>query len=206
MTAPGINSIKLITFDLGNVLIKVDHLKFCQRLALLAQVTADEVFDYVFTGPLEPCYDTGKLTTQEFYQHIVAHFNVSLEFERFAHWWNSLFSPMPEMAAVVARLAKSYPLFLLSNTNALHFEYIQANYPVVANFSQFILSYQVGSRKPERGIYEHLILKSGLPPENILFIDDKMIFVAAAREQGILAWQFTSGQDLKRQLMAHDLW
>ncbi len=60
---------------------------------------------------------------------------------------------MPEMEEVVTRLAKGYPLFLLSNTNALHFEYIQENYPVLKHFSHFILSYKVGSRKPEKGIY-----------------------------------------------------
>ena len=160
-----------------------------------------EVFDYVFNSALEPGYDTGMMTSQEFYQQIIAQFKVSLEFERFARWWNSLFSPMPEMAEVVTRLARSYPLFLLSNTNALHFDYIQENYPVLKHFSHFVLSYKVGSRKPEKGIYEYLLQQAGLAPEQILFIDDKMPFVAAAREHGIQAWQFTSSEALKQQLI-----
>jgi HAD superfamily hydrolase (TIGR01509 family) len=206
LTAPGSTEIKLITFDLGNVLVKVDHLEFCRRLASLTQGAAEDVFDYVFNSTLEPGYDTGKITSQEFYQQIVAHFNVSLEFERFARWWNSLFSPMPGMAEVVARLARGYPLFLLSNTNALHFDYIQENYPLLNNFSHFVLSYQVGSRKPEPGIYASLLRQAGMPPENILFIDDKMPFVTAARAQGIRAWQFTGQEALKRQLTEHGLW
>ena len=129
MNKPESTAIKLITFDLGNVLVKVDHMEFCRRLAVLTQVTAEEVFDYVFNGALEPGYDTGKITSQEFHRQIVAQFKVSLEFERFARWWNSLFSPMPEMEEVVTRLARGYPLFLLSNTNALHFEYIQEQLP-----------------------------------------------------------------------------
>jgi len=113
---------------------------------------------------------------------------------------------MPEMEEVVTQVARSYPLFLLSNTNALHFEYIRENYPFLTNFSQFILSYQVGSRKPEKGIYETLIRKAGIPPETLLFIDDKMPFCDRGPEHGIQAWQFTSQETLKQQLIEHGLW
>jgi HAD superfamily hydrolase (TIGR01509 family) len=198
--------IKLITFDLGNVLVKVDHMEFCRRLAVLTQKNAEDIFNYVFNSPLEPGYDTGMMTSQEFYRQIMAQYKIPLEFERFARWWNSLFSPMPEMEEVVTRLAGDYPLFLLSNTNALHFEYIQENYPVLKHFSQFVLSYQVGSRKPEKGIYQHLIQQAGTAPGQILFIDDKMPFVVAAREHGIQAWQFTSCAALKQQLLEYGLW
>jgi putative hydrolase of the HAD superfamily len=113
---------------------------------------------------------------------------------------------MPDMEEVVTRLTRDYPLFLLSNTNALHFEYIQENYPVLKCFSRFVLSYEVGSRKPEKGIYTHLLRQAGTAPEQILFIDDKMPFVAAAQEHGIQAWQFTTCENLKQQLQEHGLW
>ena len=201
-----VSPIELITFDLGNVLIKVDHLEFCRRLAELAGVTASEVFDFVFRGDLEPQYDTGKISSPDFHRQITAHYNIFLDFARFSQWWNGLFSPMPEMGAVVHRLAQKYPLFLLSNTNELHFDYIRENYPVLNHFAKFVLSYQVGSRKPERGIYSHLIQEAGVPAGQILFIDDKMPFVAAARDQGIQAWQFTSSDTLQEQLSDHGVW
>ncbi len=50
------------------------------------------------------------------------------------------------------------------------------------------------------------IRQAGKSPEEILFIDDKLPFVTAAREHGIQAWQFTSCETLKRQLMEHGLW
>lgn len=206
MNKPEGTAIQLITFDLGNVLVRVDHMEFCRRLAVLAQAGAEEIFDYVFNSPLEPGYDTGMMTSQEFYRQIVLQFQVSLEFERFVRWWNSLFSPMPGMEAVVNRLARNFPLFLLSNTNALHFDYIQENYPILKHFAACVLSYKVGSRKPEKGIYQHLLKRTGMAAEQILFIDDKMPFVAAAREHGIQAWQFTSCEALKQQLQEQGLW
>lgn len=206
MRQPQPDVIKLITFDLGNVLVKVDHMEFCRRLAILTPLAPEDIFAYVFKGALEPEYDTGKVTSEEFYNHIVAQFKIAVDFERFARWWNSLFSLMPEMEEVVIKLAEKYPLFLLSNTNALHFDYIFNNYPVLQHFSEFVLSYKIGSRKPEDAIYQHLIRRSGILPEEILFIDDKMPFVTAAQDNGIQAWQFTCCDDLKKQLTDYGLW
>lgn len=200
------HSVELITFDLGNVLVNVNHMEFCRRLAVLTPLAPEEIFEYVFNGSLEPGYDTGKITSQEFYQHILAQFNVQVDFERFARWWNSLFSPIQEMEAIVEKLAAKYPLFLLSNTNILHFEFILQNYPVLNHFTKFVLSYRIGSRKPESGIYEYLIRQSGVSPERILFIDDKMPFVNAARTHGIQAWQFTGCTEFIQKLKDHGLW
>lgn len=198
--------LKIITFDLGNVLVKVDHLQFCRRLADLAGISPQEVFAAVFGSDLEPSYDTGRLSSREFYEQIQARFRVSLDFDRFVRWWTSIFAPLPEMAAVVTHLAQRYPLFLLSNTNALHFQYIQQEYPILEKFTHYVLSFAVGHRKPEPEIYQHLIEKTGAPAEQILFIDDKLPFVLAAREQGLQAWQFTGQDRLVQQLQEKGLW
>jgi len=202
---PG-NTIDLITFDLGNVLVRVDHLEFCRRLASLAGTSPEAVFNEVFASDLEPGFDTGKIAAQEFFAEITAKFQVSLPFATFCEWWNSIFAPMPEMGPVVEHLAGRYPLFLLSNTNALHFQYIREQYPFLDSFTRFILSYEVGSRKPEPEIYRHLIQQAKKPPARILFIDDKLPFVEAARDQGLQAWQFTGRDRLVQQLQEVGVW
>lgn len=202
---PG-NTIDLITFDLGNVLVRVDHLEFCRRLAVLAGTTPESVFAAVFASDLEPGFDTGKISAQEFFARISARFQVSLPFSTFCAWWNSIFAPMPEMEPVVEHLASRYPLFLLSNTNALHFQYIRQQYPLLNNFRQFVLSYKVGSRKPEPAIYHHLIKQAKTTPAQILFIDDKLSFVQAAQDQGLQAWQFTNHASFREKLQAEGVW
>jgi FMN phosphatase YigB (HAD superfamily) len=199
--------ITAITFDLGNVLIRVDHLRFCRRLAALADLSPQEVYDRVFASNLEPGYDTGRLTSREFHERLTAHFGVALPYSRFHDFWCDMFDPIEAMAELVQHLAARFPLFLLSNTNALHFAHIQERYRAVLDpFRAFVLSYQVGSRKPEPGIYQALIRQVQRPPEEILFLDDKEIFVAAARGQGMAAWQFRSPQELKQDLERHRLW
>jgi putative hydrolase of the HAD superfamily len=207
MTAPAPRTITAITFDLGNVLIKVDHLRFCRRLAALTALTPREVYARVFESSLEPGYDTGRITTREFHQRVTDHFGVALPYSRFCEFWCDMFDPMEDMPELVQRLAASFPLFLMSNTNSLHFAYVRERFAALLKpFRAFVLSYQVGSRKPEPAIYQSLIRQAGRPPEEILFLDDKAAFVEAARGHGLTAWQFRSPQELRRQLAHHRLW
>ena len=207
MPSPSPRPITAITFDLGNVLVKVDHLRFCRRLGALAGLSPLEVYARVFESSLEPGYDTGRITSREFYQRVTAHFEVALPYSRFCDLWCDLFDPMDDMMELVQHLASSFPLFLLSNTNSLHFDYIRERFgPLLQPFRAFVLSYRVGSRKPEPAIYQALIRQVERPPEEILFLDDKESFVEAARDQGLAAWQFRSPRELRRKLADHRLW
>jgi glucose-1-phosphatase len=199
--------ITAITFDLGNVLVRVEHLRFCRRLAALAGLSPQEVYAQVFESSLEPGYDTGRISSREFYERVTAHFGVVLDYARFCELWCDIFDPMEAMEAVVAHLASRFPLFLLSNTNALHFDYIRKRFGAILGlFQSFVLSYAVGSRKPEAAVYQALIQEVQRPPGEILFLDDKLSFVEAAWGQGLVAWQFCSPHELRHDLERFKLW
>jgi HAD superfamily hydrolase (TIGR01509 family) len=207
MNSPAPQQITAITFDLGNVLVKVDHLRFCRRLAALAALSPQEVFAQVFGSSLEPGYDTGRISSREFYERVSAHFGVALPYSEFCDLWCDIFDPMDGMNELVQHLASRFPLYLLSNTNSLHFDYIQARFAAILQpFRAFVLSYQVRSRKPEPAIYQSLIRRVGRPPQEILFLDDKESFVEAARGQELAAWQFRSPQEMRQELARHHLW
>lgn len=195
-----------IAFDLGNVLVRADHFRFCRPFAALAGLTPDEVYARVFGSELEPGYDTGRLSSEEFYRRIMAGFGLALPYPRFCALWNGIFAPLEDMEETVARLAARYPLYLLSNTNPLHFQYIKDHYPLLRHFRRFILSYEVGSRKPDPAIFQTLIREMGQPPERCLYLDDLPPFVEAARSHGLEAWHFVSPLDFKAQLSRDGLW
>jgi putative hydrolase of the HAD superfamily len=199
--------IAALAFDLGNVLVKVDHQRFCRSLAALTGETPQEVYDAVFHTGLEPDYDTGRISSREFHRRVLEHFGLNLPFPRFRQIWNEIFDPLEDMEEVVARLAQRYPLYMLSNTNELHFQYIQEYFAsLLSYFRAFILSYQVGSRKPEPQIFQALLRQAGLPPEQILYLDDREDFVAVARSHGLVAWHFVTPREFKERLKAEGLW
>ncbi len=185
-------NITVLALDLGNVLVKVDHMRFCRRLADLAGLNAAEVYSQVFESDLESGYDTGRLSAEEFHRRVMVHFGVVLPFSKFASWWNDIFDPMEGMNEIISYLSARFPLYLVSNTNTLHFAYIREKFDFLDLFESFILSFEVGSRKPEAAIYQALIEQTGRPASRCLFVDDKLPFVTAAREQGLVAWQFSS--------------
>jgi HAD superfamily hydrolase (TIGR01509 family) len=198
--------IDAIAFDLGNVLVAADHLRFCRPFGALAGLSPEEVYARIFASDLEPGYDTGRLSSEDFYRRVLALFNLALPYPRFCELWNEIFAPLGDMEQTVARLAGRYPLYLLSNTNPLHFQYIKQHYPLLRHFRRLILSYEVGSRKPEPGIFQALIRETGLPPARCLFLDDKPPFVTAARDHGLVAWHFVSPRDFKEQMRREGLW
>jgi putative hydrolase of the HAD superfamily len=195
-----------IALDLGNVLVRVDHLRFCAGLAEFLPLSSLEVYQAVFDSDLEPGYDTGRLSSREFYRMVMGHLGLDLPYPLFCRLWSDIFDPMEGMEEPVARLADRYPLYLLSNTNPLHFHYIRKNFPILRHIRHMVLSFEVGSRKPEPGIYQALIKEMGTPPERCLFVDDKLPFVEAAREHGLVAWHFTGPEDFSRRLAEHGVW
>jgi FMN phosphatase YigB (HAD superfamily) len=200
-------NLRAVAFDLGGVLVKVDHWRFCRRLAPLAGRRTEEVYAAIFESGLEPGYDTGRLSSREFYQRVRTLFGIKLSYLDFRLFWSDIFEPLEDMEETVARLQGRYPLFLLSNTNPLHFDHIRRRFPaLLRHFQAFILSYQVGSRKPEAAIYQALIRRAGSHPAEILYLDDKLPFVEAARAQGLRAWHFTTPRDFQRDLQRFGLW
>ncbi len=199
--------IAALAFDLGNVLVQVDHLRFCRGLGELAGQPPQEVYAAVFQSGLEPGYDRGRLSSREFHRRLQARFRLDLPFPRFRDLWNGIFEPLEDMEEVVARLARRYPLYLLSNTNPLHFRYVRERFAsLLKHFRALILSYRVGSRKPEAAIFQALLREAGLPPARILYIEDQEDFVAAARTHGLTAWLFVSPRDFKERLRVAGLW
>ena len=199
--------IAALAFDLGNVLVKVDHLRFCRGLGELAGWPPLEIYAAVFQSRLEPGYDRGHLSSREFHRRLQARLRLDLSFPRFRDLWNEIFDPLEDMQEVVARLARRYPLYLLSNTNPLHFRYVRKRFAsLLKHFRALILSYRVGSRKPEAAIFQALLREVWLPPARILYIEDKEDFVAAARTHGLTAWIFVSPQDFKERLSVAGLW
>lgn len=111
----------------------------------------------------------------------------------FESWWNAIFEPdwlVPQ--DYVRGLLARYRVGLLSNTNAIHFDYLRRQHPLLEEFDFHILSHEVGASKPEMLIYEAAEAGARCPPEEILYFDDVAEFVAAARRRGWQAHQFTT--------------
>ncbi|MBI5343814.1 MAG: HAD family phosphatase, partial [Deltaproteobacteria bacterium] len=171
-----------VIFDLGGVLLAFDHMDVCRALGRLSGKTPDEVYGRIFKSGLEEAYDKG-LPTWEFYHEALKRLGMNIPFDEFSRIWCGIFTEKNDVIEILASLKGRTRLFLLSNTNELHFEFARKKFPFLDNtFDALFLSYRLGLRKPEPEIYEAVIISSGIDPSNLFFTDDKPDYADAAKK------------------------
>ena len=95
--------------------------------------------------------------------------------------------PLEPMMELAAQLATRLSRVALSNTNAIHMQYIHEHFPLFQEFDAEILSHEVGLLKPDESIYRLALKKAGLIAEQAVFIDDLSANVDGARRVGLHA-------------------
>ncbi|MFZ5802701.1 MAG: HAD family hydrolase [Candidatus Omnitrophota bacterium] len=196
----GLPDIQAVIFDLGNVLVRYDARIAARRLAREAGIPVLRVWHYFWTSPVEKAYTRGEITTRQFFIAIRRDLSLDISYRRFCEIWNDIFWPNPGIEGVLKRLATRYPLFLISNTNALHFSYIRRKFSVLNYFRKTFPSHEVGHRKPDRAIYEKVLRRIRYKPERTVFIDDVPDFVRGARRAGMHAIRYRHNLQLIRDL------
>lgn len=189
-----------IIFDLGNVLISVNEVRFAQRLAAATGRSAQELGDFFQRSPLNNEYAMGHLTTDEFYQALVRDLAFQGSFEEFADIWNDIFDPIEDTLALAMSLKGKLPRVILSNTNALHLEYLRENFPIIHDFDGHVFSQEVGLLKPDVKIYEYTLRQYGLDASRTVFIDDLAPNIAGARAAGLTAIQCLNPAQVRQEL------
>jgi putative hydrolase of the HAD superfamily len=107
--------------------------------------------------------------------------------------------PKEGVLSLVKRLKKKYKLGILSNTNEVAVA-VNKKRGMFRDFAVLIFSYKAKSVKPQRKIYQIAAKKMKLPPQNLLFIDDKLENVRASQKFGMKAIHFRSFPQLKSDL------
>jgi epoxide hydrolase-like predicted phosphatase len=108
----------------------------------------------------------------------------------------------PAMYTLVGELrGKGLPVALLSNIDE-RLSHLLRGFGFYDPFSPCLLSCEIGVEKPDPRIYEVLIGKMGVPPGEIVFVDDKLENIESARKLGIDGIHFTSQEQLVNELKA----
>ncbi|MEK6538358.1 MAG: HAD family phosphatase [Nitrospirota bacterium] len=194
--------IKLIIFDLGKVILDFS-------LSMIAEGLARHSNNYLYANPqnivdymlgqgndITVSYETGRIKSDDVYNYIKKTFSLDLTFHQFKQVWSYIFAENEGVADLIDKLKKDFKLYLLSNTNELHFEFIRQKFPVVHKFDTWILSYEVGVMKPDPEIFRIALLKAGVGADETIFIDDIRGHVLGAQGMGINAVEFKSVEQI----------
>lgn len=194
--------IQAIVFDLGKVIIPFDWQRGFRAFAEFSPYPPEEVrLRIKETGLFNP-FERGRITPPDLAREIGKALDVDVSLEKFRELWSSIFLPetiVPE--DMLSRLrAAGYRLLLLSNTDAIHYEWVMQKYPIMRQFHDSVTSFDLGFRKPEPEIYAETIARAGCEADRIFFTDDLAENIEGARKAGIDAVQFLSLPQLEQEL------
>jgi putative hydrolase of the HAD superfamily len=178
-------AITTIVFDFGNVIGFFDHCRGARRLAEQTGVPAETFLSLLRDARLEDTYESGRLSSAEFLEHVRQVTGVSCPDEVLGTAYNDIFWPNEDVCALVPRLRPAYRLLLGSNTTELHAQRFRRKFAeTLQHFEHLVLSFEIGVRKPHGAFFEHCCRRAGTPPAECVFIDDLAANVAGARACG----------------------
>jgi FMN phosphatase YigB (HAD superfamily) len=198
--------IKVIFFDLGNVILPFNNCQIAEKLSRLSGKREfqdpQKIFSYLFDlekGVIND-FDMGRVSPAEFFQSIKKTLGLPIAFEEFIPIWTDIFVEDREVSEIIRSLKGKWKLGLLSNTDPLHFQYIVSAFPIVSALEKWILSYEVGFKKPDVRIFQRAMEWASVEPEKLLFIDDTKGHVEAAVSLGMQGIHFVSAVQLEQEL------
>ena len=97
------------------------------------------------------------------------------------------------------------PLYALSNWSAEMFPHAEAKFDWLELFDGVVVSGRVKMVKPDRDIFDYLLVTYDLDAGDVFFIDDIEPNVLAARSYGISSHRFQNAADLRVELEAEGL-
>ena len=197
--------IRNIVFDLGGVLVDLD---FKAAINGLQQAGFANVKEQLLAFDHEGIFkkfELGEMTADEFRTAIRENSTVTLTDEEIDALWNAMLLEIPrEKLELILDLRGKYMVYLLSNTNSIHWDYVCKNafnyrgFRVNDYFEETFLSYEMHLAKPDKAIYEKVLQDANLLAEETLFIDDSEANCKAAEEVGIHAHHYHIGDDLSK--------
>jgi len=174
---------------------------------LLSHVKPDkrrpgELFEYLFDMDEGLCnlYDEGLVSSKGFYSEIDRRFALGVGFEGFVPLWNDIFAEKEDVSQIVRAVIKKRPVYLLSNVNELHWEFVKGRFGILGEMDGHVLSYVVKSKKPKPAIYGAAMEMAGIGPGESVFIDDLPENVDAATSCGIRGIAFKGAAALRPEL------
>ncbi|MBS0057021.1 glucose-1-phosphatase [Yersinia sp. Marseille-Q3913] len=184
----------LYIFDLGNVIVDIDFKRVLGVWSKLSGVPLATLSERFTMGEVFQQHERGEVSDEDFARQLSDEMGVSLSFEQFAEGWQAVFVALrPEVIAIMHKLREEgHRVVVLSNTNRLHCNHWPQHYPEVAAAADHMyLSQDLGMRKPEARIYQHVLNAESTPAEQAIFFDDVEANIVAARIEGITAIHVT---------------
>lgn len=195
-------SFKAILFDLGGVLIDIDYLATENAFKKLGASQFESYYTQFAQNQIFDRFECGEISPQHFVNLLLPYTLAGTTPNQVVAAWNQMIGSFPrQKIELLSRLSKLYPLYMLSNTNALHWVEVQREWqkatpqPTSTYFTQMFLSHQIQMRKPHADTFLWVCEQMGFEPKDVLFIDDSPQHIDGAKQEGLQTFYYQNAAD-----------
>ena len=193
-------SIKNIVFDLGRVLIKFEPKEYIEQN--IPEEKREGFYNGIFGSAEWLMLDRGTLSYEDakkIFKERVPGADKQID-RLFDADLFEILQPIEENVKLLPKLKEKYNLYILSNFHQPAFEHIFKKYDFFRLFDGHTVSCYYYLLKPEKEIYDTLIDKFNLIPEETVFIDDTKVNIDACEKEGIRGIHLPDYTELKQKL------
>ncbi|HEY3448923.1 MAG TPA: HAD family phosphatase [Myxococcales bacterium] len=182
-----------VLFDLGNVLVRLDLPRGLSHLRRLAGRRAPQTLESaeLHFGEASTACNRGDLSPEAFIAELARQLGAPASpttHSSLVEAWCDIFEPWPEMEALADEVLQAgHAAYLASNTDPLHFAFLELQMPVLRRLTGLHLSYEARVMKPDPAFFTGLLARFGLRAADCVYLDDRAEHVEAARSVGIRA-------------------
>jgi HAD superfamily hydrolase (TIGR01509 family) len=194
-------------FDLGNTLIKLAYERVLENICRDATIERDDLVDLLERAGGYRDLERGLVGFAEFYEFLCANAGYRGSLHKLREVWTDFFDgTIAGSESLLERVREKYRVAFLSNSNEVHAEAIPRQFATLfRKDDRFIFSHRFKVAKPDPEIFRRALEIIGALPQHVVFIDDLIENVLAARTVGIRSFQFVDAESLTRELVQEGL-
>ena len=201
------DGIKLVLFDMDNVLCDYDREKRVAFLAELAGCTSEFVYKAIWEAGFELQGDSGALDASDYLRGFGERIGYPLSLDEWVEARRRSMKADRAMLEITGRLRETVDIAVLTNNTTLVTDHIDTLLPELRPLfgSRIYSSAQFKTAKPDPHCYRLCLSELQVTPQTVLFVDDLAENVAGAREAGLFAYHHTSVEAFRKALSEHSL-
>ena len=197
--------IKNLLFDLGGVLLNIDYNKTANAFKKLGAHQFDELYSQAGANHLFEALETGQISEIDFYSAIQGHCHPAVTHQQIEMAWNAILLNFRAASLdFLATLKHKYNVYLLSNTNSIHFtafHKIFRDETGKENLDDYFIkayySHKIHRRKPYPLTYQFVLDDAGIKADETLFIDDSINNVEGAKDAGLQVYHLLANHKIE---------
>lgn len=195
------NDIDVVLFDLGGVLYDFAGVDAMRSLSGIDD--EDELWRRWLGCPWVRTFERGGCSAEEFAAGVVDEWGLSIPPDEYLRSFRSwLRGPLDGAHELLHETRGVVRVGCLSNTNALHWEDFDRRWGLPNGLDAQFLSFELGSVKPDREIFDRVADELAVPRNRIFFLDDNAINVDGAMAAGFRARRAVGVEGARAQLRA----